>query len=367
MTPGSLPMAAVTVIIPNWNGQHLLGRCLDALHAQTYRDFAIIVVDNGSTDDSVAYLRAHFPAVQVIANAENRGFAAATNQGIRATHSRYVATLNNDTEADPGWLAALVAAMERAPAVGMCASKLLFAHQPEMINSAGIALDRAGIAWDRCGGEPDAPESPPPEEFPRAAGIPRRVETQSLSGAPLTDDPAFAIRHLPFTEEEVFGPCAGAALYRREMLDAVGLFDEDFFAYMEDVDLAWRARAAGWRCLYVPQARVLHHHSATGKEGSPFKSFHLGRNKVWLLAKNYPVRELWPYVPLVILYDVAAILYALLARRDLHALRGRLAGLRGFRQMWRKRPPHSGPRGDIAWLAPLIWPWQVTARYRHLG
>ena len=317
----------LTIVIPNWNGQHLLGRCLTALHAQTWRDFEVIVVDNGSTDGSVAYLRKHFPEVRLIANAENRGFAAATNQGIRATQSQHVATLNNDTEADPGWLAALVAGMKRAPDVGMCASTMLFADRPGVINSAGIAIDRAGIAWDRRGGEPDDPAA--------------------------------------ITPEEVFGPCAGAALYRREMLDAVGLFDEDFVAYMEDVDLAWRARAAGWRCLYIPQARVLHHHSATGKEGSPFKSFHLGRNKVWLLAKNYPARELWHHVPLAVLYDVAAVFYALLARRDLHALRGRLAGLRGIRRMWRKRSAPC-PRGDVAWLEPITWPWRVPERYRHI-
>ena len=323
-----------TVVIPNWNGCHLLERCLTALRAQTYPDFDIIVVDNGSIDGSVAYLREHFPEVHVIANEENRGFAAATNQGIRAAEgsrtSRFVVTLNNDTEVAPRWLASLVAAMESASEVGMCASAMLFAHRPEMINSAGIAVDRAGIAWDRLGGAPLA----------------------ALGDAPV----------------EVFGPCAGAALYRRAMLEEVGLFDEDFFAYMEDVDLAWRARVAGWRCLFVPQARLLHHHSATGKEGSPFKSFHLGRNKVWLLLKNYPVRELWHHVPLVLLYDLVAVLYALLARLDVHALRGRLAGWRAAPRMWRQRPRRDPDRAiDVDLLAPLVWPWRVPWRYRHIN
>ncbi|MFP4395476.1 MAG: glycosyltransferase family 2 protein [Anaerolineales bacterium] len=326
-------MAETTVVIPNWNGRRLLGRCLDALQAQTYQDFDIILVDNGSTDGSVAYLREHFPEVRVIVNEENRGFAAATNQGIRAAGgpraSRFIATLNNDTEAAPRWLAALVAAMETEPQVGMCASAMFFAHRPEMINSAGIAVDRAGIAWDRLGGAPLA----------------------ALGDAP----------------EEVFGPCAGAALYRRAMLEEIGLFDEDFFAYMEDVDLAWRARAAGWRCLFAPQARVLHHHSATGKEGSPFKSFHLGRNKVWLLLKNYPARELWHHAPLALFYDLAAVLYALLVRRDLHALRGRLAGWRDAPRMWRQRPRRDPDRAaDLDLLAPLVWPWRVSRRYRHI-
>ena len=195
----------------------------------------------------------------------NLGFAAAINKGIHASSSRYVVSLNNDTEPDPGWLAALVSAAERDPTVGMCASKMLFADRPGMINSTGICVDRAGIAWDRRGGEADDG---------------REIEPV-----------------------EVFGPCGGAALYRRAMLEEIGMFDERFFAYLEDVDIAWRGRQAGWRCLCVPAARVLHRHSATGKEGSPFKSFHLGRNKVWLLLKNYPVQRLWRYVPAVLLYD----------------------------------------------------------------
>lgn len=320
-------MPVTLVVIPNWNGRHLLARCLGALAAQTYRDFAVVIADNGSTDGSVEYVSAHFPDVLVIANAENRGFAVATNQGIRALESRYVATLNNDTEVDPGWLASLIAAMESAPDVGMCASKMLFADRPTMINSTGICVDRVGIAWDCRGGEPDDPDEVEPVE--------------------------------------VFGPCAGAALYRRSMLDAVGLFDEDFFLYMEDVDLAWRARAAGWRCLHVPAARVIHHHSATSGEGSPLKSFHLGRNKVWLLLKNYPARALWHHIPLVVVYDMAGVLFALAARRDVHALRGRLAGFAGAVRMLRKRQALAS-RPDAIYLSSLVWPWKVTERYRHL-
>lgn len=322
-------MVDVTVIIPNWNGKDLLSSCLQALKNQTYDDYEIIVVDNGSSDGSIDYLKSHFPDVHLIINADNRGFAASTNQGIRAMSSRYVATLNNDVEVTRDWLAQLVTAMQQGNDVGMCASKMLFTHQPERINSAGVAIDRAGIAWDRLGGTLNGGEASVPDE--------------------------------------VFGPCAGAALYRRAMLEEIGLFDENFFAYMEDLDLAWRGRRAGWRCLYVPKARVLHRHSATGKEGSPFKSFHLGRNKVWLLLKNYPWRALWYCVPLVIIYDLAALSYALLARRDLHALRGRLAALLQIRQIWRERSPRDLCHAtDIALLELPVWPWQVIRRYRHL-
>ncbi|HOU12364.1 MAG TPA: glycosyltransferase family 2 protein [Anaerolineae bacterium] len=320
----------VNVVIPSWNGQALLVACLEALQQQTLRDFAVYVVDNGSTDGSVAYLAEHFPQAKVITNTQNLGFATAVNQGIRAGQSRYVAVLNNDTEVSPDWLAVLVSTAENSPDVGMCASKMLFADNAQMINSTGICVDRVGMVWDRRGGESD----------------------DAAEVGPV----------------EIFGPCGGAALYRREMLDAIGLFDEDFFAYMEDVDLAWRARIAGWRCMYVPQARVLHRHSSTGKEGSPFKSFHLGRNKVWLIAKNYPFYTFWYYVPLLLFYDVLAVLFMFVMRGDVHTLRGRWAGWRRISQMWRKRPHISTTeRKDIAYLLAPVWPWRVLHRYQHLS
>jgi GT2 family glycosyltransferase len=170
---------------------------------------------------------------------------------------------------------------------------------------------------------------------------------------------------------EVFGPCAGAALYRRAMLDQVGLFDEEFFAYLEDVDLAWRARLAGWRCLYAPEASVLHVHSATGVEGSPFKSYHLGRNKLWAIAKNYPAPHLYLLLPLIGVYDLAAVLYGVARRRDVAALRGRIAGLAGLpRQMAKRRKAQgmrSVPFSTLAGqMAPLATPLGVLDRYRHL-
>jgi GT2 family glycosyltransferase len=322
-------MPLVTVIVPNWNGRHLLEACLNALSQQSLPCFETIVVDNGSIDDSIPWTQEHFPNVRVIANETNRGFAAAINQGIRASVGPCIATLNNDTLVEPGWLVALAAAIEQHPRVGMCASKMLFADRPRTINSTGICLDRAAIAWDRRGGEPDTGQE---------------------------NDPL-----------EIFGPCAGAALYRRAMLDEVGLFDEEFFAYLEDVDLAWRARQAGWRCLYVPAARVLHQHSATSLEGSPFKRYLLGRNKVWLAIKNYPFARLLPYVPWLLLYDAAAVAYSLVTRGDVPALRGRLAGLAGAKRMWQKRAhPNPAQRSDLSYLNPLEPPWRVLRRYSHL-
>jgi GT2 family glycosyltransferase len=320
-------MPRASIIIPTWNGRPLLVACLDALRAQTETDFEIVVVDNGSGDGTVSWLGQRHPDVRIVANPTNAGFARAVNQGICATHAEFVVVLNNDTEPEPQWLAELLHAAHDTPQTGMVASKMLFADRPDVVNSAGICLDVTGIAWDRLGGAPDDP---------------RESESQ-----------------------EIFGPCGGAALYRRSMLDQIGLFDESFFAYLEDVDLAWRARAAGWACVYAPQARVLHRHSATSVEGSPFKRYQLGRKMVWLIAKNYPFRELWWGGPLVVLYDVAAVVYALLARHDVHALRGRIAGLTGLGPRLRQREYHK-ERPDIASMSPLAPPWSVSARYSHL-
>ena len=197
----------MSVVVTNWNGRQWLPTCLGALEAQSFQDFEVIVVDNGSTDGSVEYLEECFPWARVIANESNIGFPAAVNQGIRASEGVYLVTLNNDTSADPDWLAALVGPAESDSGVGMCASKMLFSERPQTINSTGICIDRTAIAWDRHGGQPDDPGDRQPAE--------------------------------------VFGACAGAALYRRRMLDETGLFDGDFFAYLEDVDLAWRGRRAG--------------------------------------------------------------------------------------------------------------------------
>jgi GT2 family glycosyltransferase len=325
--------ARVAVIILNWNGRHFLERCLPSLEAQTFQDIEIVVVDNGSHDDSIPFIKENFSKIRVIVNQENNGFAKANNQAIRATDSEFVATLNNDTEVAPCWLENLVQAAETDERVGACTSKMLFAHNPDMINSTGIALDRAGIAWDRRGGRPDDPS-----------------EKETV---------------------EVFGACAGAALYRRTMLDEIGLFDETFFAYLEDVDLAWRARWANWKTLFVPTARVLHFHSGTGKEGSFFKNWHLGRNKIWVIIKNYPWPQILQYLPAILLYDLGSIPYTLVWRGDWGPVAGRLEGLLKLstalkaRQATRHHRQISG-KEMVAQMAPIVSPWKLWRRYAHL-
>lgn len=324
----------ISVVVANWNGCRYLDKCLSSLAAQTYPSVEVIVVDNGSTDGSAAWIAEHFPGVQVLANASNRGFAAANNQGIAASRGAFVALLNNDAWVEPDWLANLIAAAEPEAGVGMVASLMLSAARPAIVDSAGICVDRCGISWDRAGGQ---------------------------SAADWASGPA-----------NVFGACAGAALYRRAMLDELGGFDEDFFAYLEDVDLAWRARWLGWQARYAPTARAYHIHSGTGGEGSAFKTYWLARNKIQMLLKDYPSRRLWWFGPLIVFYDGLSLASSLLAQRNLSALRGRLAGWRRASSALRKRRLlHSRARRSAAevaqWLAPAATPWAVARRYRHLN
>jgi GT2 family glycosyltransferase len=317
----------VSVIVVNWNGKRFLEECLSALLAQTCSPYEIILVDNGSDDGSVGFVAERFPQVRIIENGENLGFAAGNNVGIRVAWGDYIVTLNNDTRAEPNWLEELLKAVETDPKIGMCASKMLFYQHTGVLNSTGISLDVAGIAWDRRGGERDD-----------------GLERESV---------------------EVFGPCAGAALYRREMLDEVGLFDEDFFAYHEDVDLAWRARSRGWRCMYNPRAVVYHVHSGTGQEGSAFKNRLLGRNKIWTMVKNYPSPQIFLFLPLIAFYDLASASYSLLKRQDPSPLRGRLASLSLLPEMLKKRKEIQRRRtsSEFPWFSPLVNP--ITMLRRH--
>ncbi len=329
-----IPVASIVVL--NLNGRRHLPALLAHLAQQTLRDFELVFVDNGSHDDSLALVEqgcaAYGIALQVIRNKANRGFAPACNQGLAVARAERIVMLNNDTRPERAWLEHLLAAAEREPRTGMVASKMLRAAAPDQIDSAGIAIDWAGIAWDWRGGETDQPGE----------------------------------RDLV----EIFGPCGGAALYDRNMLLDLGGYDADFFAYLEDVDLAWRARLAGWRCVFQPQARVLHVHSSTLGDASPFKRFLLGRNKVWLLAKNLPDADLRRYGPAMATYDLLAAGYGLAQRGDLASLRGRLAGLAGLRTIWPKRRRVQEQIVDVdnwrRFVRPLVPPWKVPDRYAHL-
>jgi GT2 family glycosyltransferase len=275
----------VSVVIPNGNGRHLLPDCLDALRAQTFRDFATIVVDNVSTDGSVELLRERYPEVRALELGFNGAFAAAVNAGIRATASEIVVLLNNDTAPEPQWLAELIGALDAAPDAGMAASKLLLWDRRDTLHSAADFYGLDGI--------------------PGSRGVWQRDDGQY-------DDDRY-----------VFGACGGAAAYRRSMLDDIGLFDASFVAYCEDVDLNIRAQSAGYRCVFAPRARVYHRLSATG--AGRFSSYYVARNFLVVLASDVPgpiVRRHWRGMVR------AQLRFALGALRHVRepAARGRLRG-----------------------------------------
>jgi GT2 family glycosyltransferase len=295
---GANPLASV--IIPNWNGALYLPTCLDSLRRQTYPNFEVIVTDNASTDDSAALIERDYPEVILIRLPTNRGFAGAVNAGIRRARGQIVVLLNNDTEADPNWLAEIARAFAEHPTVGLVASKMLLFDRRKVFHTAG--------------------------DFYRVDGIPGN------RGVWQEDRGQFD------QQEEVFSACGGTAAYRRAMLDEIGLLDEDFFYSCEDIDLAWRAQLAGYRCLYVPTAVVYHRLSATG--GGVTASFHDGRNFIYIIAKDYPTSLLKKYWPRVVRAQLRLTWEALRAWRGQAArarLRGQLAGLWGLPGMLRKR------------------------------
>lgn len=287
----------ISVVIVNYNGKKHLKRCLSSLAGQTFTDYEVILVDNASSDGSPDFVKENFPEVRLIENKENLGFAGGTNSGIKAASGNFIMTLNNDTWMDPDCLFHLFHTMESADDVGMCAAKLTFPDG--RINSTGICISRSGAAWDR--------------------------------GIYEQDDGQYG------TEEEVFGPCAGAALYRRSMLEKIGLFDEDFFLYMEDVDLAFRARLSGWRCLYMPLAKVTHIHGGTAGVGSDLAVYYGNRNVIWYVLKNFPVPLLLTSLPWIIGRNVAVIPYYALRGQGLVILRAKFAAVFGIRMMLGKR------------------------------
>lgn len=312
------PSPTISVIIPNWNGAHLLPACLEGLRRQALRPTETIVVDNASTDGSRDLLARHYPEVQVFPLAENRFFAGAVNEGIRHSTGEIVVLLNNDTEAAPAWLEALLAGLAACPQAGMAASKLLLFDRREVLHSAGDGYRRNGVPCNR--------------------------------GVWQEDRGQFDRREL------IFGACGGAAAYRRTMLEVIGLMDEAFVAYCEDVDLNWRAQLAGYRCVYVPEAVVYHRLSATG--GGPLASFYCGRNFLFLLAKDVPGPLLRRHWARILLAQVGYSLRSLLHCRERAArawLRGQGAGLLGLPAMLRRRPAvQASRRVDLAYLESLL-------------
>lgn len=242
----------VSIIIVNWNGLTHLPVCLDSLAAQTFRDFEIVLVDNGSDDDSVTFVKEHYPRVRVISLLENTGFASGNNHGLEHSRGDYIVTLNNDTRVEPDWLESLVGVAETHPRAGMVGCRICSFSDHDLIDSIGMGVCADGMSRGRFRN--------------------KRWSTLRLGAV-----------------EEILFPSACAALYRREMIEETGFFDDDFFAYAEDSDLGLRGRLLGWEAVLATEAVVYHKYSQTSGSLSPFKVYLVERNHYWVALKTFPV------------------------------------------------------------------------------
>ncbi len=244
----------VTIIIPNYNGKHFMEPCLNSLQKQTFQDFQILVVDNASTDGSIPYMKENYPEIELIEMDKNYGFSGAVNVGIKHAQTPYIILLNNDTIVDEHYVEEMVLAIEKSPRIFSVSSKMIQMYHPELIDSAGDLYTLLG--WGIC----------------RGSGRPIRNYTRS---------------------DEIFTACAGAAIYRTSIFHKIGFFDENHFAYLEDIDVGYRARIYGYINTYAPNALV--YHVGSGTSGSKYNSFKVklsARNNIYLNYKNMPLLQL---------------------------------------------------------------------------
>jgi GT2 family glycosyltransferase len=311
-------MTLASIVIPTYNGMAHLPVCLAAVRAQTYKPFETILVDNGSIDETLAYVKHEFPEVRIVPLKENRVFAGAVNEGIRAAQGEAIVLLNNDTEAEPAWLAELIAALQSDPRAGMAASKMRLFDRRDVLHNAGDAFRRDGMPANR--------------------------------GVWQTDQGQFD------SDRYVFAPCGGAGAYRKEMLAEIGLMDEELVAYCEDIDIGWRAQLAGWSCVYAPRAIVYHKLSATS--GGKLSSYYVGRNVLWVIAKNFPSGLFRRYWTRIVAAQAQIMVDALWSWRGEAArarLRGQLAGLVGLpRMLARRKAIQANRRVDDAYVDSLL-------------
>lgn len=246
----------LSIVIPNFNGKQFLKTCLDSIKNQNYPFYKVIIIDNASSDESVQYIHENYPEFTLIQNKENLGFAAAVNQGIKCSSSEYIFLLNNDVELEPYSISNLLKCIEKDDNIFAVSSKMIQYTDRSKMDDAGDEYTILG--WTRKVGDGKSPD-------------------------------------LYIKEREIFSACAGAALYRKSILDEIGYFDENFFAYMEDVDISYRARIRGYKCVYCPEAVV--YHFGSGTSGSRYNEFKIrlaARNNVYVPYKNMP----WPQLAL---------------------------------------------------------------------
>lgn len=264
-------MPEISVIVVNWNGKHFLEECLSALRRQTFRDFETILVDNGSQDGSVEYIRAQFPEVRLVALPDNLGFTGGNIAGYELAGGELIVLLNNDTEAHSGWLEEIHKGSVAYPEAGSFASKMMYFGERKRIENCGFEVGIGGTTMDL--------------------------------GRDELDGPGWAC------SRRVFGACGGAVAYRRRMLENIGFLDPDFFMIYEDVDLSFRAQLRGYECVYIPGAVVYHRYRATIKTRPALQVFYSQRNIEFVYLKNMPMGLILRSVPQRLLYEMGAAIY----------------------------------------------------------
>lgn len=291
----------ISILIIAWNSEAHLPRCLAALAAQIRRDFEVIVIDNGSKGDSLAMFDASVPCCpfdyQRIPS--NLGFAIANNIGAHLARGEWIVLLNADAYPEPDWLEQLLKAAEQNPDYNFFSSRQIQYNSPHLLDGAGDDYHVSGLAWRRYYNHTK-------EEY----GL---------------------------KQEEVFGACAAAAMYRREDFLRVGGFDEDYFSYFEDVDLSFRLRLAGGKCLYVPQAVVHHVGSASTGKISDFVVYHGHRNLVWAYFKDMPSYLFWVYLPLHLVMNLYFMISFIFKGKGYAILKAKWDAFRGLPTALRKR------------------------------
>ena len=295
------PSPHISVILVTWNSTVHLPHCLDCLSAQTLKDFEVVLVDNGSTDGSLGDLKSRWSelTLRIERLDENKGFAAANNIGAHLARGQWLALLNSDAFPDPGWLENLIQATEHYPDFSFFASRQLQANMQQFLDGAGDAYHISGLAWRRFAGWPSA--------------------------------------RFGLEPKEVFSPCAAAALYSRQAFLQVGGFDEDFFSYHEDLDLGFRLRLQGFRCLYVPDAVVAHIGSATLGIQSDFALYHWQRNFIWSFIQNMPSALLWEALPAHLMANFIYQVYHILRGHGSILWKAKMEALHGFPKALSKR------------------------------
>jgi GT2 family glycosyltransferase len=298
----------ISVVIPNWNGRTHLQRCLSSLRNQEFLEFEVIVVDNGSTDGSVEFVHLHFPEIKVIPLGENKGFSMAVNEGIKWAKGDYVLLLNNDVEADPQLLRQLHETIARLDEADFYACRMMNFKRRELIDGAGDGFPRKGKAF--------------------------RIGHNAKYGPPFQ------------RRKRVFGACAGAALYRKELFEKVGMFDEDFFAYHEDADWSFRANLMGYRCFYIPEAVVYHMGSGTtGSFRNEFTIYYNVQNMIGVIVKNIPLNLLLKYFLFLLWGQMESFFrFSVLLGYSRAYLAGLLGAMRLLRKMLKKRKEIQGKR-----------------------